>query len=243
MYHQFDEFGVINGEGDMSKMSASFRTAIQSLVVKLQNSPPGEYGISAIREEFQFQKRRLYDVVNVLEAIGCCTKRSTDIVFWNGLSNIPKALSKLQEMRCLTDPGADIEDFVPDDKFIAISRFTVAFILCFLALRTRVLNIKRIALFLSRKNGRYKTTLCKLYQISHILEAVGVVQKSVVPGEMRLSDQYFADLDMPETESRGDMTALFSIRSLLVGPTQKPAPETSAVISNRRALFYAETEM
>jgi hypothetical protein len=42
------------------------------------------------------------------------------------------------------------------------------------------LDIRQISRYLARQTGRRKSTLCKLYQIAHILEAAAVVIRSDV---------------------------------------------------------------
>jgi hypothetical protein len=91
----------------------------------------------------------------------------------------------------------------------------VALIQCFLVENKQVLNLKDLGPLLSQKNGRLRTTLCKLYQICHILEAVGVVDRSIIAGEIKLNDRYFVKRDIAERQLGPSMPSVFSVKALL----------------------------
>jgi hypothetical protein len=104
--------------------------------------------------------------------------------------------------------------------------------LCFLCLRRQTLDIRNIGLFLCRKNGRYKSTLCKLYQVAHILEAAGVLVKAETPGEITVPNEFFVPIDLKTSASENP----FAIRSLL----NKEEDDQGKVIERRRARFDSE---
>jgi hypothetical protein len=100
---------------------------------------------------------------------------------------------------------------------ICVAGLTVGLIGCFIAHNKRIMNIKKLALILSRKNGRFKTTLCKLYQVIHILEALGVMEKSDITGEVVLRSEYC--LDDGDTHEMKPVSCLpfdFSVAAILV---------------------------
>lgn len=171
----------------------SFRASIVMLVETLEIEPKQNYTISQLCTRFGFQRRRFYDVVNVLEAAGCCSKTNFDCFTWLGLSNVKPHLETIAKNHALYSPKSDMEDLFPTSDSITIANLANQFLLSFLALNKKVLDIKQIALFLSRVNLRFKTTLCKLYQISHILEVVGIIEKTVTPGEVLMADRYFPE--------------------------------------------------
>jgi hypothetical protein len=188
----------------------TFGTAIQSFVREAESRPPGEYKISRILAEFGFQKRRMYDVMNVLSAIGCLRKTSADSMFWQGLSAIPAALVKLQHDAGADCPATPLDRIVGCDNNVSIFGLTVGLLLCFLSLRQRALDIKHITQYLCRRTGRHKATLCKLYQIAHILESTGVFQRSHVPGQLEFVDRFFATLDLQAENNPFAMTSILN---------------------------------
>jgi hypothetical protein len=58
------------------------------------------------------------------------------------------------------------------------------------------MDIRQISRYLARKTGRRKSTLCKLYQIAHILEAASVIIRSDIPGLITIVDRFFAPVDI-----------------------------------------------
>lgn len=171
----------------------SFRASIIMFVETLEMEPKQNYTISQLCTRFAFQRRRFYDVVNVLEAAGCCQKTNFDCFTWLGLANVKPHLAQLIRDHELTTSKNDMEELFPTSESITIANLAYQFLLAFLALDKKLLDIKQIALFLSRNNSRFKTTLCKLYQISHILEVVGIIEKTITPGEVLLAERFFPD--------------------------------------------------
>jgi hypothetical protein len=213
---------------DRDNVWDSIRLFLQSA----ESSLPASYPIPRLLADFGFQKRRLYDVLSVLAAVGCCQKVSSDSVVWLGLSNVPRTFQTIQ-IECSADsPIATLDQVVESQTSVSISKLTVGFVLCFLAMRQQTLNIKHISRYLSRRTGRNKSTLCKLYQIAHILEAAGIVAKGTSPGQLLITPKFFClvDLRLPEGPNR------FAIGAIL----NKKDPGEEAIIQRRRNEFQAE---
>jgi hypothetical protein len=210
----------------------SFRCSIRSFLQSAESSLPTNYPIPHLVTEFGFQKRRLYDVLSVLAAVGCCQKVSSDSVVWLGLWNVPRTLQSIQ-IECGADsPIATLDQVVESQSSVSISKLTVGFVLCFLAMRQQTLDIKHISRYLSRRTGRHKSTLCKLYQIAHILEAAGIIAKGTVPGQLAITPKFFClvDLRIPDGPNP------FAIGAIL---NQKEA-EKEGIVQRRRNEFQAE---
>jgi hypothetical protein len=102
---------------------------------------------------------------------------------------------------------------------------TVSFLLLFAAIRVEVLDLRKVSAFFSRDIGRYKTTLCKLYQIALILGALDVTERHCNVCEIKLLAPY--------TQLRSDQGEAnpLSIPNLL------NRPEEGKSVENRRAEF------
>jgi hypothetical protein len=185
---------------------------------------------------FGFQRRRMYDALGVFTAIGCCRRVSGDTIVWHGMSCVAPTLLRLQQSVHADFPDVSLNEIVGRQNDVSISALTTAFILCFLGLQKRTLDIKHISRYLSRQSGRSKSTLCKIYQIAHILEAAGVVERSDVPREITIAHQYFAVISL--TLGCVKPQNLYAISSILV-----QAPLTREEILSKRAVdFLAEVE-
>jgi hypothetical protein len=216
----------------------SFRSSIQAFVRLAESNVPADYLVSQVLNDFHFQRRRMYDVVSVFCAIGCCQKVSVDLIRWIGMLKVPLALMKLQRDAGADSPDSTLDAIIGSHTTVSISRLTGTFLLCFLALRMRRLDIKQISRYLSRKAGRYKSILCKLYQIAHILEAARVITRSEIPGQLTIDDKYFAPVDINVVDKFHEGKNPYGIDSILnhIGPAEKQ------ILLKRRTDFCTEFE-
>ncbi|KAK8843189.1 hypothetical protein M9Y10_025035 [Tritrichomonas musculus] len=190
-------------EKETKKSADQFKISITKFVNDCEKYKIKEIKIKKICDQYGFQRRRFYDVLNVLESVGCCTKLNTDVVLWQGLSNIPYSLEILQHTHKVDLVSSTLEDIFTDQQNIKISNLTEMLMLCFLVMRVYTLDIKHVAIFLSRYNNRYKTTLCKLYQVTHILESAGIISKTFVPCVFTLNKEFvrFVDIRIQDEEN------------------------------------------
>lgn len=202
-------------ETKRKKYSDQFRNSIYSFIHDIEIFDPTIINVVSTCERYKFQKRRFYDVINVLESIGCCHKIKSDSIQWLGLSNIPLYLRSLQKKYNVHIIDTKVEDIFKTDISIVISHLTQLFILCFLVFQIQTLNIKHVAHFLARHNHRYKTTLCKLYQIAHILEAAEILKHTSKPCILFLETKYFVTFDGNENSPKSKDPEPFSIKNLL----------------------------
>ena len=168
------------------KTAENFASSIKTFIKEVDSRKNITLSMICLCNEFHFQRRRLYDVINVLEALDFCKKTGVDEMVWYGKESFKRFILDMKQSR-----NFDTDSF---EQCISIGSLTIRFIKLFFIFGLQKLNIKDIGKYLSKDNGRMKTTVCKLYQISHILEAAGVVEKTVLPGEIKLVDEfYFVD--------------------------------------------------
>jgi hypothetical protein len=210
----------------------TFRGSIRAFVVDAELHEATEYTITYLMSKFHFNKRRLYDALCVLCAIGCCTRRSIDSVFWLGHSEITATFRKLQIDAGAHLPAPTLDAIIGSTDSVSISPLTGQFVLCFLTLRLSTLNIRHIGRYLSRRTLRHKSTLCKLYQIAHILEAAGILHRSEPSGHLTMVELFFTPVDIDFGPAAND----YSVHSLL----NQTKSAVDLVLRNRRDDFFAE---
>lgn len=198
---------------DEINKSDEFKTSIRLFIQHLELNE-GEQSITAPSVALGIKRRRLYDVVNVFESIGCCKKCALDSVIWIGKTNISNTFDMLIKQKNLNNPSLSLADLFPIDQCIGVSNLTSSFVLLFYALKVDHLDLRYVAHFFSRKSSRYKTTLCKLYQISYIMNAVELMSRTSQVCEVVISKQFFRVEVLPEISDRG--TDAVSIQSLLI---------------------------
>lgn len=198
------------------KSAENFASSIKKFIAYVEENQNSTCSLIHLCKEFHFQRRRFYDVINVLEALNFCKKTGVDEMVWYGRANFKKMLLQIKK--------SSIKEENTFDQCISISVLTVRFIKSFFTFNSQTINIKDIGNYLSRENGRTKTTTCKLYQIAHILEAASVVEKTIMPGEIRLPEEYFK---IEESQPR----IPFTIEQLLNTPAPiKPMQQESDLL-------------
>lgn len=201
-----------------NKQSDDLRSSIQVFVKTLENSSKNrknqsignsahdnndDYGaqqISTLSTRFAIKRRRLYDVINVFEAIGCCEKSGLDAVRWVGKENILVNLKSLKAQRGVHDRRKRLDDLFPVPCCVGISNLSISFLLLFFALKQDRVDLRYASQFFSRTTARYKTTLCKLYQICYILGSIGVTSRTAQVCEVILNKPYFDEEVLPQLD-------------------------------------------
>lgn len=215
------------------KKNNNFKTSILKLIETCNKDTTEHYDMFKVASNLNFHKRRFYDVINVLEVIGVCVKLDTDTFLWNGLGNIRDTIHKIAYTNGAFSKDESLAKIIPNEECISIGKVTEHFILCFIALQEQCLNIKKVSFFLSRDNCRAKTTLCKLYQITHVFESMGIITKTENTSEFRLADEYF--ISPEETSKQPDSP--YSIDALL---NRKYSFSQSDIIRKRKLEFQAQ---
>ena len=180
----------IEGEKKKNEHSENFSMLIQNFIKFAESKPSQSYSITSICEKIGFQRRRFYDVINVLEVAGCCKRINVDTITWFGRSNIRLTMQELVRISGAS-MNMSLSKILPSEKVISIAHLTQIYLLTFSALNKKQLDIRATAQYISRENGRFKTTLCKLYQITHILCSADILIKSDVPSIVSIHDEYF----------------------------------------------------
>ena len=218
-----------SSEEDKDNGAASFRSSTTTFITSCETDPQEKYNIKETSEKLGFKQRRFYDVINVLDTLGCCPKIDNETFLWLGLGEAKSMIETIAIDRGVFNPNLTISTILPSTNCISIPRITEDFIITFLALERKFLNVIDIAKYLSRSNDRLKTTRCKLYQVSVILELAGIIKKTSNTSEFRLEDRYFISASSRICYSKDPV----SIYALL----NRNPPFINSIITKRRSDF------
>jgi hypothetical protein len=205
--------------------NTKFRNAINAIVSDLDKQSPSTHSISQLHSRHQIKRRRLYDVLNVFTAVGCATRPDSEAIVWQGRNRIFPELTRAKIAARIDSPQLSLALLFPPDNCVSLSSLTVSFVLLFAAIRVEVLDVRRVSSFFSRDIGRYKTTLCKLYQIALILGALDVTERHCNVCEIKIVPPYTQLLAGQQEDNP------LSIPNLLNHPDEK------TFIEERRAEF------
>ena len=211
-----------------SRSKCSFKTSLISFKEFCNKKSEKMINIPKVCAKYGFQRRRFYDIINVLDVIGVAHKINADYFYWNGISTslIMKTLIDIcnsPEFKVF-DPRRSIIDILgpsgyssksesptpeEDKTIVGIVNITKHFLVSFTALNTKTIDVKELSYILTQKNKeRQKTMLCKLYLVGNILESVGILyKKGDVTSEFSFVSEYFVDIKSiiwPPAENMND---------------------------------------
>jgi hypothetical protein len=156
------------------------------MVADLDRDPHRTHEIPRIYQKYQVKRRRLYDIVNVFLALGCATRIGADELIWHGRSGIFTELRDEKTRLGIDNDELSLVRLFPADNCVGLTSLTSSFLLLFAAVRMDTLDLRKVSAFFSRNTGRYKSTLCKLYQIALILGALGITERTENPCEVKI---------------------------------------------------------
>lgn len=186
----FDPYNYNLEDNQSKEQSSTFKSQIKNFVDELDAKSIKIMPIESIYPILNVKRRRLYDVINVLNAIGCSTRSGTDQLIWNGKKQIINELQSLKKINKIDNWNLSLDELFPTNDCVSLSSLTISFLLLFPALDCNIIDLKIACFYFSRNTTRYKTTLCKLYQIILILSALDIVSKTQNACQIRLLSPY-----------------------------------------------------
>jgi hypothetical protein len=166
--------------------NARFRTTIQTIVADLDGDPSRAHEMPHLYQKYQIKRRRFYDVINVFLALGCATRGGFEELVWHGRSRIFTELREAKARLGIDNYALPLSQIFPPESCVSITSLTSGFLLLFAAVQTETLDLRKVSAFFARETDRYKSTLCKMYQIALILGALGITERTENQCEVRL---------------------------------------------------------
>jgi hypothetical protein len=173
-----------------SQTNTVFGNAVKTFVADLEANGNRVHSIPNFSRRFQIKRRRLYDVINVFTAVGCAHRIGTEDIQWFGRAQALVHLTQLCTERDIHNYNKTLADLFPADDCVGLPTLTHAFVLIFGAIHLKRLDVRDLSAFLSRNTTRYKSTLCKLYQITLVLAALRIVERTDAPCEVMIQSPF-----------------------------------------------------
>jgi hypothetical protein len=153
---------------------SDLRHQIACLITELDHHACEPVDVASLTTRFSIKARRLYDFINILSAIGCCRKSGLGHLIWVGRHQIPAYVANLSITMDIENAEKTLCDLFPVSDCVGMANLTLRFMLMFRAIRVNQLDLRFVGNLFTRKTSRYKSTLCKLYQIAFVLCAAGI---------------------------------------------------------------------
>jgi hypothetical protein len=206
---------------------------IRAITSELDAHPTREYTITDLHRKYKLRRRRLYDVVNIFDAIGCATRASSTTVLWNGSAKILPCLFEQRTKHEIMNSTLTLKQMFPASNCVGLASLSMALLMMFPAMGTHTINLRQLSAFFSNETRRFKTTLCKLYQIALVLGALEITGRTAIPCEVCLKPP-FTQL-VTETQNQTPVK-MFTIQNLLIHDSL-----TEEGIQKRREEFKTAT--
>jgi hypothetical protein len=194
--------------GPPGDSSEDLRTLIFRLVDELDQSPGSVFTVVILSRRFSIKVRRLYDIINVFTAIGCCQRTAGTGLAWSGLSQIPLFLRGVRRDREIDKPENTLARLFPIAGCVGIGNLATNFLLLFAALRTNHLDLRLVGNLFTVGSQRFRATLCKLYQVTFVLSAAGITSRTEHVCEVVLGAGYI-DFEILPTSRRNQNDPIF----------------------------------
>lgn len=201
------------------------RKVIKQIVDEMEGSIGTAQSLSNLCAKHALDKRRVYDLFNVFQAIGCCEKISHDLVLWYGKEKAKEYLAVKIREREILNSKQTLEELFPPKECVGLGNLSLNMCLMFFALMNDRLDLRLTAQLFAKGTDRYKSTLCKLYQVSYTLGAADITTRTEKICEVILNPPYF---------DRFPVASPLSIASLLNHKGETTAPNDPGSIFARR---------
>ena len=215
--------------------TSSFRLSTLAFIKNCESDPSCRFDIRNTSAKLGFNQRRFYDVLHVLEKIGCCPKVDQDTFIWLGIDQAKICIQRIAELSGAFNPQRTMKQMFSCSGCVSIPQVTEDFLLLFVALDTQVLNVIEASTFLSLNDTRERTTRCKLYQVAAILDLCGILKKTERTSEFRLNDEFFIS-----SSRRIEQEEQMSIGSLLSRDT--PGYTNPTILKRREEYRKAQVD-
>ena len=173
-----------------SKRRNDFSEFIDQLIQKYEDAPDPNIQINSLSMENNVEKRRLYDLLNVLVACSVCSKTDSHTYRWNSIRKTSESVKKISlelEAKSINETIEEIFE-LPDSPSIGL--ITNRFIGAFLFFNLSTINIRDVAALMASDEAHYKPILRRLYLVAYLLERIGLFKHSQKIGE------YVIDVDV-----------------------------------------------
>ncbi|KAI9118921.1 hypothetical protein K1719_009596 [Acacia pycnantha] len=210
---------------------------LSSNFLKLYNREGvGTIGLDDAASRLGVQRRRMYDVVNILESVGIVARKGKNIYLWKGFREIPRALNELKEegMREKVDaaycrsaeasknketggsetktdplaPSLPKTDSCRRDKSMAL--LTENFIKLFLCSDVGILLLEDAAKIMpgdAQNSTALRTKVRRLYDIANVLSSINLIEKTNHPEYRKTAYRWLGGKASRESDGSLDQSA------------------------------------
>lgn len=164
-----------------------FNNAFHTMIDLISGDKCGHaFSVAELAEIVSIDKRRIYDLFNVLSALGYATRHMDKTLTWNGSEGMAKTLVRElsgYELRSYKEPIRTLFLMAEPPQIGALS-LTIVAIYCFYG--QRQMSLQEINLLLSSNKSRIQKFKRRLYLAAFFLENLRIIERTGKAGTYRL---------------------------------------------------------
>jgi len=167
--------------GELSKRLLMMFGRVDSCVISLDT----------VTEQLGVERRRIYDIINILESLGVVFRKGKNSYHWKGLKSIYETIKKLHKENSSSKfedvSQEDLDSDEDSDKNQAVVKrekslglLSVGFIRLFLSGKGTI-SLEQAGRKLSSENieeNKIKTKIRRLYDIANVFSSLGLIKKT-----------------------------------------------------------------
>lgn len=156
-------------------------------MIKEMTSGDTEISIDYMVRRKKYEKRRLYDLLNVLCTLEICTKVDRQNYVWIGLGNVREVMINMARKLELTVMACDDVSVLRLGESAHLTVVVNSFMWAYFYFGVNCLNVQYAARLLAREIRDAKRILRRLYLVTQILDRVQLVVHTNRRGEYKLT--------------------------------------------------------
>ena len=182
------KLGNLGSNINKKKQKVEFSHFISTIIARKESDTDKTIEFNLISEEVGIEKRRLYDLMNVLCSCGICVKTDAHVYQWKGLNQLEITLLNLIKMK--ESQGILYKNFqhlFPLPESPSIGLLTTTLLSLYLYLGSQTLILHEVSKFLTNDSKKEKQITRRLYLVTYLLEQIKVLKHGARNGEYEIN--------------------------------------------------------